>query len=76
MNTQQKLVMALQNLRDDVADYVQEVGGCDHAVGVCMCRELEHLFQADSALDEAKEDSEETAILSGWAQADPHAEEE
>ena len=59
MNTAQKLVMALQNLRDDVADYVQEVGGCDHAVGVCVCRELEHLFQADAALEEAREDSEE-----------------
>jgi len=76
MNTAQKLVMALQNLRDDVADYVKDVGGCDHAVGQCVCRELEHLFQADAALDEAKDGSEETAIPSGWAQADPNVEEE
>lgn len=27
----------LQRIHKDLAEYISEVGGCDHSVGICVC---------------------------------------
>lgn len=50
IKTRFKVETVLENLIKDVEDYLEECGGCDHSVGICVCPMVRHLDEARELL--------------------------
>ena len=48
------LYEALKDILPELKEYVQEVGDCDHSVGICFCRLFNKVDNLEQALAKAK----------------------
>lgn len=48
--TKRKEIILLEEARKVIEEYVNECGGCDHSVGICMCLEINLLDEIDDFL--------------------------
>jgi len=45
-----KAIQLLKESREVLSQYINECGGCDHSVGICMCWEIGLLYDIDLEL--------------------------
>ena len=50
INTQDMLLKAAKEMRDEMAQILKEDGGCDHSVGICWCDYIRKLEAVDGAI--------------------------
>lgn len=50
----EELLKALQAIIPHIEEYIKDIGGCDHAVGICCCHLIRDAEQASAVIARAQ----------------------
>lgn len=76
MKIDAEVLVAFKAVTHDAEQAIKEAGGCDHSVGICMCKEIRHVqishdiikrAEAQEAIEKVAHDIIEAGAMSAYA---------